>query len=109
MTPSSQETFRDRLAPGSALRRWHYPLVAAVASAVMVVSSLSFQAAAADDQVPADPTSEPTTEPTSARADSSASTDPEPSFDPGASIDPGAATDPTVSSSPRCTGGGAHE
>jgi len=42
------------MTPRRALRGWRYPLVASVVSAVLVVSSLTFQAAA-DDQVPATP------------------------------------------------------
>ena len=92
MTPSPQETFRHRFAAGRALRRLRYPLVAVVVSGVLVVSSLTFQAAA-DDQVPTQPSSEAT-----ASADPTTSSDPAPSEEPTEL--PTASEEPTASGEP---------
>ena len=106
MTPSSQETFRDRLAPGSALRRWHYPLVATAVSAVLMVSSLTFPAAADDEQVPAEPTSEPSSEPTLESSCSEPTSEPtvDTASDPSTPAEPtpdaSASTEPTPSPDP---------
>ena len=81
MTPSPQQSPPQRNALLAARRSWRFALLAAVASAALVLSPLTLQAEA-DDRLPGDPTSTdaPSDEPTetSGSADPSEPTTPTP-------------------------------